>query len=327
MKDGILVLNKSRQWTSHDCVAVCRRVMRLRGVKKIGHGGTLDPMAEGVLPIFIGQATRIMEYMDLAYKTYECTARLGLRTDTQDIWGQTLEERDYQGLGPEAVAGVLSRLTGCIEQIPPMYSAVRVDGKRLYEYARKGKGPEKEIPPRRVHIAETELLGLDPEEGLIRFRAVCSRGTYIRTLCDDLGRMLGCGCAMTGLTRTAVGQLGLEGSLSPEEVKEALPEDLEERILPPDAPLKAFGKVILSPARAEYFRRGNGTPWKQVFVEKEPLISPDPLTGEIPLNARGRSYDKIYRVYEEGTDSFLGTGFRDESQRRLRADKVLVPKS
>ena len=324
MKDGILVVNKSRNWTSHDCVAVCRRVLRLKGIKKIGHGGTLDPMAEGVLPIFIGQATRIMEYMDLADKTYECEARLGLRTDTQDIWGQVLEENSWENVREEDVLRGLEEMTGVIQQMPPMYSAVRIDGKRLYEYARSGKTPDKEIQPRRVHLAGLKLLHLDLAKGEVRFRAVCSRGTYIRTICEDLGQKLGCGCAMSGLTRTAIGGIDLTNSVRPEEVKDGECGDLEDRILPVDAPLGDLGRILVSEERGKYFRQGNGSPMSRVKVERRPEIQIDPLTGKIPDNHRGRPYDRLYRVYEEGSGAFLGIGYEDREERRLKADKVLI---
>ena len=133
MKDGILIINKPQDWTSHDCVAVCRRVL---GIKKIGHGGTLDPMAEGVLPVFIGKATRIMEYLDLDDKTYRCTTKLGIVTDTRDIWGETLETHETEGITEEAIAEAMEQFRGEILQVPPMYSALKVNGRKLYEYAR-----------------------------------------------------------------------------------------------------------------------------------------------------------------------------------------------
>ena len=158
MKDGILILNKPRNWTSHDCVAVCRRVS---GVKRVGHGGTLDPMAEGLLPVFIGRATKIMEYLDLDYKTYRCTARLGITTDTQDIWGEVIEEKPAEGLSASDITEALKKFEGDIEQYPPKYSAVRIKGKRLYEYARDGE--DVDVKPRPVHISRLNILETDPE--------------------------------------------------------------------------------------------------------------------------------------------------------------------
>ncbi len=330
MKDGILILNKPGEWTSHDCVAICRRVLRLKGIKKIGHGGTLDPMAEGLLPIFIGQATRIMEYMDLDYKTYVCRARLGLATDTQDVWGQTLEEKPVEGSSEEDVIRALRDFEGIVEQVPPAYSAVRIDGKRLYEYARSGKAPVEDVPVRKVHIKHLETGEINLDEGTVQFSVECSKGTYVRTICHDLGVKLGTGCAMEALKRVAIGELDLSSAISPEKIKEMDPEEvsdiIEPLILPPDAPLKKFGVAFISKERAEYFRRGNSTVLGRVRIDKKPEIVPDARTGEIPLNARGRSYDRIYRVYEEGSKLFLGIGFEDREKGLLKADKVFAAK-
>lgn len=326
MDDGILILNKPQNWTSHDCVAVCRRVLRLKGVKKIGHGGTLDPMAEGLLPVFIGQATRIMEYMDLEDKTYFCRARLGLTTDTQDIWG-TVQTRDgFDGIREEDVRTALASFQGIIQQIPPVFSAVRIDGKHLYEYARKGRDVEKEIRPRKAFIRRLDVEEVDLAEGRVAFSVQCSRGTYVRTICHDLGKKLGCGAVMESLRRTAVGELDLSRSISPEEVKTAEEQDLESLLLPVDLPLKRLGEAYLSRDRADWFSRGNSTRWRRVDVKARPAVEEDPLTGKIPLNARGRRYDRLYRVYEEGTGLFLGIGYEDREEELLKADKVFVPK-
>ncbi len=333
MKDGILVLNKPQNWTSHDCVAICRRVLRLKGVKKIGHGGTLDPMAEGVLPIFIGQATRIMEYLDLDYKTYTCRVQLGLTSDTQDIWGTILEKRSFEGISEDQVREALSGFEGIIEQIPPAYSAVRIDGKRLYEYAHKGRTDEAaqlaKSTARRVHVRSIRVHEIDMEEGTLSFTAECSKGTYIRTICADLGQRLGCGAVMTGLIRRAVGGITLEGAISPEQVKamEGDPELLSQlgsMVLPPDQPLHRFGELTMPEDRAKYFRQGNSIRLRQVRINSRPQVELDPLTGQIPRNARGRSYDRIYRVYRREDGLFLGTGYEDRDEGVLKADKVFA---
>ena len=355
MKDGILVLNKPQNWTSHDCVAICRRVLRLKGVKKIGHGGTLDPMAEGVLPIFIGQATRIMEYLDLDYKTYTGRVQLGLTSDTQDIWGTVLEKRPFDGITEEQVRVTLAGFEGIIEQIPPAYSAVRIDGKRLYEYAYKGRTDEaRELAKsaaRRIHVRQITVHEIDMEQGTLCFTAECSKGTYIRTICADLGQKLGCGAVMTGLVRRAIGGITLDGAagiaadvpaggiaagnrrqwraVSPEEIKAmegdpALLEQLEGMLLAPDQPLHRFGEVTMPADRAKYFRQGNSIRLYQVRKVTPPRIEVDPLTGEIPCNARGRRYDRIYRVYQQENGLFLGTGYEDPGQKVLKADKVFT---
>lgn len=337
IEDGILVLNKPGNWTSHDCVAICRRVLRLKGVKKIGHGGTLDPMAEGVLPIFIGQATRIMEYLELDNKRYTCEMQLGITTDTQDIWGTVLRRRSREGVTQQQVLRELESFRGIIEQMPPLYSAVRIDGKHLYEYAHKsrtdsgGKSDEakdvlERVKPRRVCISALEVEDIDLSAGRIRFSVECSKGTYIRTLCADLGEALGCGGTMTSLVRTAVGSIGLEGSVSPETIKR-MPEDmpdLEELLLPTDAPLTHFGRMSMPAERARYFRQGNSIRLHQVKFLEPSHVEPDPLTGSIPCNARGRRYDRIHRVYQQEDGMFLGTGYEDRGRKELRADKVFT---
>lgn len=312
MKDGILILNKPRNWTSHDCVAVCRRVS---GVKRVGHGGTLDPMAEGLLPVFIGRATKIMEYLDLDYKTYRCTARLGITTDTQDIWGEVIEEKPAEGLSASDITEALKKFEGDIEQYPPKYSAVRIKGKRLYEYARDGE--DVDVKPRPVHISRLNILETDPEEGTVSFEVTCSKGTYIRSICHDLGQALGCGGVMTSLVRTGSGIFDLKNAVTPDEVKHMTPSQIEEGLLDLDAPLVNLGKAELKPDRVKYFCNGNGIRWKQVSVISEPVRDKAHV-----FNSRGRSYGKLYSVYESGTGSFLGVGYYSRKDNELKADKI-----
>ena len=175
--DGVLVINKPQNWTSHDCVAVCRKAL---GIKRIGHGGTLDPMAEGVLPIFIGRATRIMQYMDMDYKSYECRVKLGISTETQDIWGEVISIRDTEKISKIDILRAAESFKGYIEQKPPKYSALKVKGKKLYEYARSGI--EVEIKPRKVYIKEMVTENIDMEKMELSFKVTCSKGTYISCL-------------------------------------------------------------------------------------------------------------------------------------------------
>ena len=209
---GILNLDKPAGWTSHDAVAKLRRLL---GERRIGHGGTLDPMATGVLPVFVGRATRAVEFLEAADKEYEAGLRLGIVTDTQDTTGQILEERPVSVTEEDLRAAVLD-LRGGREQLPPMYSAVKVGGKALYAYARAGKTVERK--PRQITVYEAEPLGWSGEE--YRFRIVCSKGTYIRTLCSDLGQTLGCGGAMSSLRRLRAGPFRLEEAVSLETVME-----------------------------------------------------------------------------------------------------------
>lgn len=317
MKDGILVLNKPQNWTSHDCVAVCRSALRKAGVKKVGHGGTLDPMACGVLPVFIGKATRLMEYTDLDEKTYRCTARLGLVTDTQDVWGQVLGKRDFSQVTEDAVRKALGAFHGEIEQAPPLYSAVKVAGKRLYEYARKGI--DVEVKPRKVSISSLMIEAIDLEAGAVSFAVTCSKGTYIRTICSDFGKALGCGAVMSELTRTASGVFGLSDSVSPEALKTMEVQEIEARVMDIDQPLVFFGKVCMPSDRAKYFVMGNSIRWNQVAVLESPKV-----TDSRQLNKRGRSYSRLYRVYCSDNGSFLGIGYYDDEENLLKADKVLA---
>lgn len=317
MKDGILVLNKPQNWTSHDCVAVCRSVLRKAGVKKAGHGGTLDPMACGVLPVFIGKATRLMEYTDLDEKTYRCTAKLGLVTDTQDIWGQVLAEKDFSGITEDAVRKALGAFHGEIEQTPPRYSAVKVNGKRLYEYARKGI--DVAAKPRKVRIHSLAVEEIDLERGEVSFAVTCSKGTYIRTICSDFGQALGCGATMSQLTRTASGVFRLAHSISPEALKTMEAGEIETLMVDIDQPLVFLGKACMPSDRAKYFAMGNSIRWNQVTVLETPKV-----TDSGRLNKRGRSYGSLYRVYCSDTSLFLGVGYYDQKENLLKADKILT---
>ena len=212
MPNGILIIDKPSGWTSQDVAA------KLRGVfheKRIGHGGTLDPMATGVLPIFIGRATRAVEFFEHAEKEYVAGLRLGLVTNTQDTTGET-EQENSVSVTKEQLLGVLEQFKGQIQQIPPMYSAVKIGGKKLYEMARQGKTVERQ--PRTIEILELELLEGDGRDYLLRVK--CSKGTYIRTLCHDIGQALGCGACMSSLRRTMAGCYDLSHAVTMEQVLE-----------------------------------------------------------------------------------------------------------
>ena len=204
--DGIVIVDKPLDWTSQDVVSKLRGVFRTR---RIGHGGTLDPMATGVLPVFVGRATRAVEFFEHAEKTYEAVLQLGIDTDTEDIWGNVLQQQTPE-VSEETFLQMLPRFTGPILQVPPMYSAIKVDGKKLYELARKGK--EVERPARPVTIHELTCLSFDGSTARLRVR--CSKGTYIRTLCKDIGAALGCGGCMAGLRRIQAGEYTIEQAVS-----------------------------------------------------------------------------------------------------------------
>ena len=200
--NGIVIVDKPQDWTSQDVTARLRRVFNTR---RIGHGGTLDPMATGVLPVFVGRATRGVEFFEHAEKTYETVLRLGLTTDTEDVWGETIQERPV-AFTPEKLEEVLESFRGEILQVPPMYSALKVNGQKLCDLARKGKEVERKPRPITIH----ELTLLETAENTLRLRVRCSKGTYIRTLCKDIGEALGCGGCMQELRRVTAGEYTIE---------------------------------------------------------------------------------------------------------------------
>ncbi len=202
---GIVIVDKPQGWTSQDVTARLRRVFNTR---RIGHGGTLDPLATGVLPVFVGRATRGVEFFVHAQKVYETVLKPGITTDTEDITGKVLTEQAYN-ISQADILAVLPQFRGEILQIPPMYSALKVDGKKLYALARAGK--EVERKPRPITIHQLTFLGFCPEG--IRLRVHCSKGTYIRTLCKDIGQALGCGGCMAALRRVQAGDYTLSDSV------------------------------------------------------------------------------------------------------------------
>ncbi len=203
--NGIVIVDKPQDWTSQDVAARLRRVFNTR---RIGHGGTLDPMATGVLPVFVGRATRGVEFFEHAEKTYEATLRLGLTTDTEDITGTVLQEKTVSVSQAEFL-GILDRFRGEILQVPPMYSALKVNGQKLCDLARKGKEVERKSRP--ITIFELTCLSFDGDTARLRVR--CSKGTYIRTLCKDIGDALGCGGCMAALRRISAGEYGIENAV------------------------------------------------------------------------------------------------------------------
>ena len=203
--NGIVIVDKPQDWTSQDVTAKLRGVFQTR---RIGHGGTLDPMATGVLPVFVGRATRGVEFFEHAEKTYETVLQLGIATDTEDITGTVLEERAVS-VTEQQVKQVLEQFKGEIQQIPPMYSAIKVGGQKLCDLARKGR--EVERAPRTITIHALDFLGMEGAQ--IHLRVHCSKGTYIRTLCKDIGAALGCGGCMAALRRVSAGSYTAEEAI------------------------------------------------------------------------------------------------------------------
>ena len=252
MIHGILNIYKKKGYTSHDVVAKLRGIT---GQRKIGHTGTLDPEAEGVLPVCLGRATKVCDLLTDRDKTYEAVLLLGIRTDTQDVTGTVTDRGDIQGITREMVEQAAKKYVGEYDQIPPMYSALKVNGKKLYELAREGKTIERKA--RRVRIYELEIL----EEALprVRLRVRCSKGTYIRTLCDDIGADLGCYGCMEALLRTSVGPFALEEACRLEDVEAAVKAgELGKMLCPIDRLFAEYPAVQVKKGWEKLAYNGNG---------------------------------------------------------------------
>ena len=245
--NGIVIVDKPQEWTSQDVTARLRRVFNTR---RIGHGGTLDPMATGVLPVFVGRGTRGVEFFEHAEKAYEATLLLGRTTDTEDVFGNTLTEQDVC-LSEEDFLAVLPRFRGKIMQIPPMYSALKVNGQKLCDLARKGKEVERQ--PREIEIFE--LTCLEFTGNTARLRIKCSKGTYIRTLCKDIGEALGCGGCMQALRRVQAGEYTIAEAVPLKELLEC--EDPEKYLRSVDTMFRNYPAITLSAKQETRCRHGN----------------------------------------------------------------------
>lgn len=259
--DGVIVIRKEKGFTSHDVVAKLRGILHM---KKIGHTGTLDPDAEGVLPVALGKATRLVDMITDKEKTYEAVMRLGVITDTQDMSGTVLSQTTELSVTEEELCTVVSSFVGDYMQVPPMYSALKVNGKKLYELAREGKTVERK--PRPVHFYEIEIL--DISFPLVRFRVTCSKGTYIRTLCHDIGEKLGCGAAMESLLRTKVGRFTLDDAITLAQTEEAVQEGtIESKILGIEEILAEYPRVCCTKEGDRLLATGN--PLVQALVDAQ----------------------------------------------------------
>ncbi|MBQ8834753.1 MAG: tRNA pseudouridine(55) synthase TruB [Oscillospiraceae bacterium] len=245
--NGIVIIDKPQEWTSQDVTARLRRVFNTR---RIGHGGTLDPMATGVLPVFVGRATRGVEFFEHAEKAYETVLRLGLTTDTEDVFGNTLTEQEVH-ISEEEFLNVLSKFRGKIQQIPPMYSALKVNGQKLCDLARKGKEIERQ--PREIEIFELTCLEFTGKTARLRVR--CSKGTYIRTLCKDIGEALGCGGCMEALRRVQAGEYTIAEAVPLQELLETT--EPENYLRGVDTMFRNYPEVRLTPNQEKRCRNGN----------------------------------------------------------------------
>lgn len=340
---GIININKSPNMTSHDVVAIIRKKL---GIKKVGHTGTLDPMATGVLPVAIGNATRFIEYLDKDAKTYVAGVKLGIMTDTLDVWGESVHDsRNINKIDfdTELIIKTIQKFKGVIEQEPPMYSAIKVDGKKLYEYARKEE--EVEIPKRKIKIFDieyidkgnkkyleeltgirTELTGIadDPSSMIagtknIRpddksdfyIRVECSRGTYVRSLIRDIGRELGTDAVMSYLVRTKSGEFSIRDASNIDEIKELDLNKIKDFIVPIDSKINYMGRILLEDSDSIKFQNGGKVSLNNIQKEETKISS-----------SNGNEDENIYLIYESIANDFLGTG-RIVDGKYLKAEKVL----
>ena len=338
MKDGILNIYKPSGMTSHDVIYKLRKIL---GIKKLGHTGTLDPLATGVLPVCIGKATRVCEYLDADFKKYRCTMVLRIETDTQDVTGEILRTADTSDIRPEDVYKAFEGFRGWIDQKPPMYSAVRVKGRRLYEYARAGE--EVEVKTRKIFIRSLEIEAIDfahdSNSKKVTFTVECSKGTYIRTICQDAGAALGCGASLESLERLASGRFTVEDAVTLDELRtvaegaglstdrkfgEEIPPVFEKYILGIDYPLWRFGEVIMTPETGRRFIDG----WHIAYRECISVTEPDREPDKEPEPKEGADR-RMYRMYSQdpaapGGKAFIGVAYHSSKYKKLVADKVFA---
>lgn len=294
--NGILCMNKPQDFTSFDVIGKLRGILHM---KRLGHTGTLDPMATGVLPILVGTATKACDILPNQDKTYQATVVFGKATDTLDIWGKPLQDYPEQHVTEAALRAILPEFLGDITQLPPMYSAVSVNGKRLYELARKGETVER--PTRTVHIDAITLDAFDETQQTATLTVSCGKGTYIRTLLSDIGQRLGGDAVMTALTRTAACGYPLQECLTFEQVAAAMADGtLEEHLLPTDSLFSSYPKLRLNAAQERMFCNG-----VKLDLNRLRNLHPD---------------QDIYTVYG-ATGTFLGTALADRTQQELRIGK------
>lgn len=290
--DGVIVINKQTGCTSHDIVYKVKKLLN----EKVGHTGTLDPMAEGVLPILVGKGTLVSKYLINHDKKYIATLQLGIKTDTADSEGKTIEEKtvDTKKLTEDYICEVFKTFIGKQEQLPPMYSAIKVHGKKLYEYARKGQNVE--IQPRQIEIYDMKLLNINIQEKQIEFEISCGKGTYIRSVCEDIAKKLDTVGYMLKLKRTQVGEFNIEKSITIKELEENI-ENVE-------------------------FLKENFIPIEKLFENKEKIVVPN-IKKKHFLNGvkiTQRNEDGIYRIYTENNE-FLGIGIVKDNL--LKRDIIL----
>ncbi|MCH5203526.1 MAG: tRNA pseudouridine(55) synthase TruB [Oscillospiraceae bacterium] len=280
--NGILAVNKPQEFTSFDVTAIVRKKF---GTKKVGHGGTLDPMATGVLPVFIGNATKAVDLVSDKTKSYRAGFRLGLSSDTLDIWGELSEEQAVN-IEQSAVEAVLENFRGEIEQVPPMYSALKINGQKLCDLARKGIEVERKA--RKITVTRLKLIGFDGKDGVIEID--CSAGTYIRSLIDDIGKALGTNAVMTSLVRTKSCGFTLSQCVSIDDIKNKPVEEL--LLWSVDTVFSGCFSVVLDKKQQRLYMNG-------IRLDAKRLCGPSGALTEFPM-------DKLLKIY--GECGLLGVG-------------------
>ena len=305
--NGILLLDKPADFTSFDVCAVVRGMLH---TKKVGHSGTLDPMATGVLPILVGSATRALDLIPSHDKTYVAGFRLGMTTDTLDITGNVLSECSPEVSGEELLS-VMGAFRGDIMQVPPMYSAVSVGGKKLYDLARQGVEVEREARPVTIYTLTLDSYDRGTVSGVLTVS--CSKGTYIRTLIDDIGNALGCGAVLTTLRRTEASGITVDRCMTLAQAQECKDNGLlESKLLPVDTIFEEYPAVYISENQAVRF--GNGA---TLALER---LQPPVVNGvrqSERLNDEKYPQDSLYRVYSRADNAFLGLGVKKTDELRV----------
>ena len=288
--DGIIIINKGKNYTSNDVVSIVKKITK----SKVGHTGTLDPNATGVLPLLIGNATKVSKYLINHDKEYEVVLQLGIRTETADVEGKVIEEKEVTAemLNKDNIEEKLQQFIGKQEQIPPIYSAIKVNGKKLYEYARRGQ--EVELKPRQIEIYSIQLLSINEKEKQISFKVKCSKGTYIRSLCEDISKKLGTVGYMKELNRLQVGEFYIKDAVTISEMKEKIEAGNLESIITIE----------------EIFKNN-----PQIQLEQEQI---EPYINGVKINTK--KTNGVYRIYKpDGT--FIGLGIVENS--KLKRDLVI----
>lgn len=288
--DGIIIINKGKNYTSNDVVSIVKKITK----SKVGHTGTLDPNATGVLPLLIGNATKLSKYLINHDKEYEVVLQLGIRTETADVEGKVIEQKEVTAemLNKDNIEEKLQQFIGKQEQIPPIYSAIKVNGKKLYEYARKGQ--EVELKPRQIEIYSIQLVGINEKEKQISFKVKCSKGTYIRSLCEDISKKLGTVGYMKELNRLQVGEFYIKDAVTISEMKEKIEAGNLESIITIE----------------EIFKNN-----PQIQLEQEQI---EPYINGVKINTE--KTNGVYRIYKPN-GTFIGLGIIENS--KLKRDLVI----